>query len=344
MEKIRDIEFLEEILKTPSPSGDTKEVMEIVRKRFEDLGLEINFSNKGAMIVTLRGESDEKQSTFAAHVDTLGLMVKEIKDNGRLKTTLIGGYGYPAVEGEYVTISTIDGKKYTGTCLHEHASCHVYRDSATAERNKDTMEIRIDEVTSSREETENLGINVGDYIYLDSRTEITESGFVKSRHLDDKACVFILYKVAKHLVKNNIKPKHTMNFFISNYEEIGHGACAGLPKETDEFIVVDMAAPGIGQTSSEFACTVCPKDSSGPYDLELKNRLVKLARDNDIEYRIDIYPYYGSDGSAALRSGEDVRVALIGPGVDASHAMERTHMEGIQASIDLCLKYIEDKK
>ncbi|MDO5017715.1 MAG: M42 family metallopeptidase [Lagierella massiliensis] len=343
MNKIKDLDFLEEILNTPSPSGDTEKVMEIVRKKFEDLGLEISFTNKRAMIATLRGETDENQSTFAAHVDTLGLMVKEIKDNGRLKTTLIGGYGYPAVEGEYVTISTIDGKEYTGTCLHEHASVHVYKDASSADRNADTMEIRIDELTNSREETEALGINVGDFIYLDSRTEITNSGFVKSRHLDDKACVFILYEVAKYFVENNIKPKHTMNFFISNYEEIGHGASTGIPENTDEFIVVDMAAPGIGQTSSEQACTICPKDSSGPYDLELKKRFVRIAKDNEIEYRLDIYPYYGSDGSAALRAGADLRVALIGPGVDASHAMERTHIDGIQASIDLCIKYIEDK-
>ncbi len=344
MERLKELDFLEEILNTPSPSGDTEKVMGIVRKRFEDLGLEIKFTNKKAMIATLRGESDENQSTFAAHVDTLGLMVKEIKPSGRLKTTLIGGYGYFAVEGEYVTISTLEGKEYTGTCLHEQTSVHVYKDAKTAPRDSETMEIRIDEETESKEDTEKLGINVGDYIYLDSRTQITDSGFVKSRHLDDKACVYILYMIAKHFVDNNIKPKHTLNFFISNYEEIGHGASTGIPKETDEFIVVDMAAPGTGQSSSEYACTVCAKDSTGPYDLELKRRLVRIAKENNIDCKLDIYPYYGSDGTAALHAGEDLRVALIGPGVDASHAMERTHFKGVQASIDLCIKYIEDKE
>ena len=290
---MENLDFLKEILMTSSPSGDTKVVMEKVRKKFEELGkVEINFTNKGAMVVTLRGETDEKQSTFAAHVDTLGLMVKEIKPNGRLKTFLVGGYAYNSVENEYVTISTMSGKKYTGTCLNDKQSVHVYGpETRSNERNAKTMEIRIDEKVESAEDVKKLGINVGDFIYLDSRTQLTESGFVKSRHLDDKACVYVLYETVRYFVENNITPKHTLNFFISNYEEVGHGACYGIPEET-----------------------------------------------------VDIYPFYSSDGSAALAAGYNLRVALIGPGVDASHAMERTHQEGLQASIDLCIKYIEDKK
>ncbi|OXZ36444.1 M42 family metallopeptidase [Finegoldia magna] len=343
---MENLDFLQEILMTSSPSGDTKVVMEKVRKKFEELGkVEINFTNKGAMVVTLRGETDEKQSTFAAHVDTLGLMVKEIKPNGRLKTFLVGGYAYNSVENEYVTISTMSGKKYTGTCLNDKQSVHVYGpETRSNERNAKTMEIRIDEKVESAEDVEKLGINVGDFIYLDSRTQLTESGFVKSRHLDDKACVYVLYETVRYFVENNITPKHTLNFFISNYEEVGHGACYGIPEETDEFIVVDMAAPGDGQTSSEFKTTICAADSSGPYDLELKERLVRICEENNIHHAVDIYPFYSSDGSAALEAGYNLRVALIGPGVDASHAMERTHQEGLQASIDLCIKYIEDKK
>ena len=203
----------------------------------------------------------------------------------------------------------------------------------------DNMEIRLDEKVSSKEDVEKLGINVG-ILYFDPRVTITPSGFIKSRHLDDKAGVACLLGMAKYLVDNNITPKYTTNLFISNYEEVGHGASAAIPEKTFEFIAIDMAAPGLGQTSDEFSVTICAKDSSGPYDLELRQRLVKLAEENGLNYKIDIYPYYGSDGSAALRAGYDFKVGLIGPGVDASHSYERTHREAIENTIKLGILYL----
>ncbi|NLW22623.1 MAG: M42 family metallopeptidase, partial [Tissierellia bacterium] len=283
----------------------------------------------------------DKEVTLSAHVDTLGGMVKEIKSNGRLKFTQIGGYVWSTVEGEYVQVENSQGKLYSGTVLITKASSHVHgEETKTTERNMDNMEIRLDEKVSSKEDVEKLGINVGDFVFFDPRVTITPSGFIKSRHLDDKAGVACLLGMAKYLVDNNITPKYTTNLFISNYEEVGHGASAAIPEKTFEFIAIDMAAPGLGQTSDEFSVTICAKDSSGPYDLELRQRLVKLAEENGLNYKIDIYPYYGSDGSAALRAGYDFKVGLIGPGVDASHSYERTHREAIENTIKLGILYL----
>jgi len=335
------IEKLVSLLEVPSPTGNTEKAIDFVEKEFNKLNIPSYRTNKGALIATIEGKNKDKEITLSAHVDTLGAMVKEIKTNGRLKLSQIGGYVMDTIEGEYVYIESSQGKIYTGTILTTKASSHVHgKETQEIERNTDNMEIRLDEKVSSKEDVLKLGINVGDFIFFDPRVTVTDSGFIKSRHLDDKAGVACLLGMAKYLVENNIKPKYTTNFFISNYEEVGHGASAGIPEKTFEFIAVDMAAPGEGQTSDEYSVTICAKDSSGPYDLSFRKKLVKFAAENNLNYKIDIYPYYGSDGSAALRAGYDFKVALIGPGVDASHSYERTHKEALENTIKLGILYL----
>ncbi len=335
------IKDLEKLLKISSPTGNTDEAVDFVQEMFKDLGIPTRRTVKGALIGTLEGKNTDKEVTLSAHVDTLGGMVKEIKSNGKLKIDQLGGYSWNTIEGEHVTIETLEGKLYTGTIMTTAASSHVHgSETSSIERKASTMEIRIDEKTSSKEETLKLGINVGDFVSFDPRVVVTESGFIKSRHLDDKAGVIALIGIAKHLVDNKIKPNYTTNFFISTYEEVGHGAATSIPEKTFEFIAIDMAAPGEGQTSDEFSVTICAKDSSGPYDYEIRKRLINLAKEEDINYKVDIYPFYGSDASAALRAGYDFRAGLIGPGVDASHSFERTHKEAIDNTIKLGIAYL----
>ena len=332
---------LEKLLNIASPTGNTENAVAFVEEKFNELDIKTRRTNKGALIATIDGKDSNKEVTLSAHVDTLGGMVKEIKANGKLKISQLGGYVWNTIEGEHVVIETMEEKTYTGTIMTTKASSHVHGEATkTIERNADNMEIRIDERVNSKEDTLKLGINVGDFVSFDPRTVITESGFIKSRHLDDKAGVISILGIAKHLIENDIKPKYTTNFFISTYEEVGHGAATSIPEKTFEFIAVDMAAPGEGQTSDEFSVTICAKDSSGPYDYELRKRLINLAKGEELKYQVDIYPYYGSDGSAALRAGYDFKVGLIGPGVDASHSFERTHIEAIQNTIKLGIAYL----
>lgn len=334
---------LVELLNIPSPSGNTSLAISFVQNELSNLGISTYITNKGALIATILGENDDKHITLSAHVDTLGAMVKEVKSNGRLKLTQIGGYPWNSIEGEYCTIQTSDGKKYSGTIVNTKASIHVHgKESSSIERNENNIEVRIDEKVNSKEDCLKLGINVGDFVYFDTRTVVTESGFIKSRHLDDKAGVVSILGIIKYIVENNLKPKYTINFFISNYEEVGHGSSASIPEKTFEFIAIDMAAPGTGQTSDEFSVTICAKDSTGPYDFELRKKLIDIANKNNINYKIDIYPYYGSDASAALRAGCEFKHGLIGPGVDASHSYERTHLDAIINTIKLGINYLID--
>lgn len=336
------VEHLMQLVRTPSPTGNTGAAIALVETAFAQLGLETERTNKGALVVTLPGCSNTRPRALSGHVDTLGAMVKEIKDSGRLKLTPLGGYLWQTVEGEYCEIETADGKTHTGTVLAHKTAVHTYGQAGLAEskHTQDDIEVRLDAKTTTKDETQQLGIQVGDFVSFDPRAVVTTTGFIKSRHLDDKAGVAIMLATAKALLDANLKPAQTTILYISPYEEVGHGASSGIPESVRELLVVDMGALGDGQNSDEYTVSICAKDSSGPYDLGMRRKLVALCQEHDIPYQVDIYPYYGSDGSAALRAGADLVVGLIGPGVDASHAFERTHKESLLHTARLAAAYL----
>lgn len=334
------IDLLKALVSIPSPTGNTFEVINYVEKFLSELQVDTYRNRKGGLIATLPGTDSSRHRMLTAHVDTLGAMVKEIKPSGRLKIDLIGGFKFNSIEGEYCQIETSSGRKYSGTILMHQTSVHVYKDAGKAERNQENMEIRIDEVVKSAEDVRKLGIEVGDFVSFAPRVEITPSGFIKSRHLDDKASVAILLQLIKHLKTNEVSLPHTTHFLISNNEEIGYGGNSNITPETVEYLAVDMGAMGDGQSTDEYTVSICVKDASGPYHYGLRKHLVKLAEEYNIEYKLDIYPYYGSDASAAIRSGHDIVHGLIGPGIDSSHAFERTHQSSIENTGKLLHHYV----
>ena len=334
-------DFLLRLLNTPSPTGFTEAAVTLVERELSALGVTAERTRKGALRWSVPGQPGGKQVTFSAHVDTLGAMVKAIKPNGRLTLSQLGGYDWTSIEGEYVQIHTQAGRALTGTVVNVKQSIHVWgQELRDLKRDAQSLEVRLDEVTDSAEQTRALGIQVGDFVSFEPRAELTPAGYLKSRHLDNKAAAAVFLAVTQ--VLKSAVPAHTAHFYVSTYEEVGHGAASGIPAGTDELIAVDMAAIGEGQTSSEHHVTLCVKDSSGPYDHALGNRLRAAAARAGIELRTDIYPYYGSDASDAWQAGGDYPAALIGPGVDASHAYERTHTDALTATADLMLAYLEE--
>lgn len=337
------ISLLKEIVSIPSPSGNTNEVITYVEKFLNELNVETKRNRKGGLIATLPGKDENNHRMLTAHVDTLGAIVKEIKPSGRLKIDLIGGFKYNSIEGEYCEIETSSGKKCTGTILMHQTSVHVYKDAGKAERNQENMEIRLDEKVHNADEVRGLGIRVGDFVSFDPRVQTTPAGFIKSRHLDDKASVAILLQLIKQLKTDNTELPYTTHFLISNNEEIGYGGNSNITAETVEYLAVDMGAMGDGQSTDEYTVSICVKDASGPYHYELRKHLVQLAEENGIGYKLDIYPFYGSDASAAIRSGHDIVHGLIGPGIDSSHAFERTHEESIENTAKLLYHYVQSE-
>jgi len=336
--------FLEDLLNTPSPTGFTEQAIQKVETALQEFPfLQVQRTRKGGLLAVWKGARADAPRLLTAHVDTLGAMVKEIKSNGRLRLARIGGFSWNTIEGEGCTVFASKGGTVRGAILLDKASGHVHG-SALSETKRDahSMEVRLDARTASAEETRTLGIEVGDFVAFDPRVEMV-NGFVRSRHLDDKACVANIVAAIRALAQAGRRPAQRTYFYFSNFEEVGHGAAAGLPADTAELLTVDMAAVGQGQTSDEFHATLCVKDSGGPYHHGLSQKLRRLAEEHGIPYKVDIYPYYGSDGEAAWRAGMDVAVALIGPGVDASHNYERTHIEALRATTRWLIAYLLDE-
>jgi len=338
------LKFLVELLNTPSPTGYAHDAVSLTEKAFKKFpALEITQNRKGALVMKWQGVQSNAPRGLSAHVDTLGAMVKEIKTNGRLKLSRIGGFAWNTIEGEGCTVFTRSGKKIRGAILLAKASSHVYGDEVKdSKRDNDTMEVRLDVQVNSIEATQAEGVEVGDFVAFDPRVEINNA-FVRSRHLDDKACVACLLTAVKALHDAGLKPAQTTTMLISNFEEVGHGASTGFPPDLAEMVALDMAAVGEGQTSDEFHTTICVKDSGGPYHHGLSQYLRSLADKHKIDHRVDIYPYYGSDAGSLLRAGGDVAVALIGPGVDASHNYERTHLDALVATTKWIVAYLLDE-
>ncbi len=332
------LEFAVKLLNIPSPSGYTKAAIDFVKSETEALGYASELTKKGNLIITVPGQTRDVLG-LSGHVDTLGAMVKSICSDGHLKFTPIGGPIWPTMDGEYCQVLTRDQKTYSGTFLSTSPATHVFKDSGSKPRDPENMYARIDALVSSKEDTEKLGIRPGDYIFFDPKTVLTETGFIKSRFLDDKISVSILFGLLYHLKHTNTVPRQTLKVIISTYEEVGHGA-SYIPS-VDELIAVDMGCIGDDLSCTEKQVSICCKDSSGPYDYDIVSKLVKLSQDHQIDFATDIYPYYGSDVSAAYRGGNDIKGALIGPGVHASHGMERTHKDALLNTLKLLVQYIK---
>jgi putative aminopeptidase FrvX len=335
------IEFLVKLLNIASPTGFAEPAVAFVEKELSRFSqLQLRRTRKGALVAKWEVDSDLPPVALTAHVDTLGAVVKEIKSNGRLLLSRIGGGEWPTVETEGVWVFASSGGKIRGSVLVDTASGHIFgQDMKKTPREDDHMEVRLDARTRSEKETRDLGIRIGDGVAFDPRVEVT-NGFVRSRHLDDKACVANIVSAIKSLVDAGQAPARTVYFHISNYEEVGHGASSGIPAEVAELVTVDMAVVGPGQESDEFNATLCIKDAGGVYHEGLTRKLRQLAETHAIPYKTDVYRYYGSDGEAFWRAGGDVAVALIGPGIDASHNYERTHLESLVATTNWIMAYL----
>ena len=335
-------DYAQQLLGIDSPTGFTQHAIAWIEEQVQALGYTCYRNAKGNLIVEIEGPADQPVVAVSAHTDTLGLMVRSIKKDGKLAFTRLGGPCLPTLDGEYCRIITRQGKVYTGTILSTAPAVHVYKEASSQERSEETMEVRIDELVRNEEDVRQLGIQAGDIIAIDPKTTITPSGFIKSRFLDDKISAAIFLTLLKALKEENVTLPQKTYFLFSTYEEVGHGA-SWIPGDVTELLAVDMGCIGTDLSCTETDVSICAKDSGGPYDYQMTSRLIELAQAHQLPYAVDIYPFYGSDCGAALKGGNDIRGALIGPGVHASHGMERTHMQGVSAAYTLLAAYLIEK-
>lgn len=333
MEKL--IEELKNVIAIDSPTGFTKAAAVHTADRLREMGYSPEITNKGCVLCCLGGEGDPV--VFSAHLDTLGGMVAEVKGNGRLRLTRIGGMNPNNAECENARVYTRGGKVYEGCFQMNDPSVHVNGEYSKQERNWDNMELVLDEAAFSKADTEKLGIATGDYVCFDPRFRVTETGYIKSRFLDDKLSVAILLDFARRIKEEGLKLRRKVYIYVTVFEEVGHGCASGLPEDARDIISVDMGCVGMGLACREEQVSICVKDSAGPYNYDLTGELIDTAKKLKLDYALDVYPYYGSDADAALSAGYDLRHGLIGAGVYASHGYERSHIKGAENTLKLVI-------
>ncbi len=334
------LDLTEELLSIPSPVGYTHLGIQRIAEELDKFGLHYQYTKKGAILAFVEGENRDYRKMISAHIDTLGAVVRNVKANGRLELTNTGGYAWGSVEGENVLIHTLSGKTYEGTLLPIKASVHTYGDVARElPRIEENMEVRIDEDVKTAEDVLKLGILQGDFVSYETRTKRLSNGYIKSRYLDDKLCIAQVFGYLKYLADSSSKPKTDLYIYFSNFEEIGHGVSL-FPEDLDEFISIDIGLAAADAHGDEKKVNIIAKDSRSPYDFVLRKKLVEAAEQAKIPYTVSVNYRYGSDSTTAILQGFDFKYACIGPSVDASHHYERTHNEGIIATVDLMIAYL----
>jgi putative aminopeptidase FrvX len=334
------VETATSLLAIDSPSGFTDKATDYILNLATDLDFSASRNNLGNVYVTIEGKNNDEAVALSAHIDTLGLMVRSITADGHLMVTPVGSPIFPTLDGEYCKIYTMDDKVYTGTILSLSPAIHVYKDACSRTRDAENMAVRIDEIVHSKDDVAALGISTGDFVCYDPKTTYTESGFFKSRFIDDKGCAALLLTLMKMLKDSGLKPEKKTYLCFVTHEEIGYGGST-FPSDISEALIVDMGCVGEDLACTEEQVSICSKDSVGPYDYNMNKKLVTLAKKHNIDAVTDIYPQYGSDAAAMWRAGYDARAALIGPGVHASHGMERTHMKGFMNTLKLIAAYLD---
>ncbi len=334
------VEAARELLAIDSPTGFTAAAADWVEKAFASLGFAVSRTRKGGVLVDLGGADAENGLMLAAHTDTLGAMVAEIKGSGRLRITNLGGMRAENGETENVRLYTREGKVYEGTLQLVNASTHVNGEYGTTSRSFTTTEVVLDEDVKSGEDVRALGIEVGDMVCFEPRTRVTASGYIKSRFLDDKLSVGILLGFAKFLKDSGAVPARRTYVHVTVFEEVGHGGCSSVPEGVTEAISVDMGCVGEGLQCTERQVSICAKDSGGPYHYDVVGGLIAAAKKEGADYAVDVYPFYGSDVEATLSAGYDLRHGLIGPGVYASHGYERSHIDGVHNTLKVIKGYL----
>ena len=333
------LETMQKLIDTPSPTGYYVKIKPVLEALAGALGYTVSYDNRDTAYIKVEGTDPSKTVCVSSHADTLGFMVRAINGDGTLRIRALGGINYANVEGENVTVHTREGKTFTGMLACSHHSSHAYDDAASMARNENTVHVLLDEQVKSASDVKELGICHGDYVSIDPRFTVTDSGFIKSRFIDDKASVACVFSALKYMAENGVKPKYNTVFAITVYEEIGLGGVY-VPDEISEYLAVDIAILGPDSDGSEQKVSICAKDASLPYDYDFTGRLIEAAKRAECDYAVDLFYRYGSDAGAAIKGGNNLRSALIGMGVYASHGVERTHITGVENTAKLLLAYV----
>ena len=341
MDYVQDV--LIHMLRIPSPTGRTDEVVQYIGEKVRELGMDVTVTRRGLLNAVLPGKRSRPDRAIVVHADTIGCMVTHLKENGRLEVAQLGTHSARFAEGAHVTIFTdTPGLIHTGTVLPLKSSGHNYGDEVDTQGiGWPLVEVRVDEPVEDAEGLRALGMEVGDFVALDANPVVTPNGYIKSRHLDDKAGIAAALGAFKAMTDAKVVPLVGAHLLVTIAEEVGHGATHGLDTDVAEMVAIDNAVVAPRQRSREDCANIAMLDSTGPYDYHLSRKLIALCQDHEVEFRRDTFRHYRSDAASAVEAGLEMRTALVGFGVDSSHGHERTHLSGIRAVAELLALYLQ---
>ena len=333
------LQFFRELINVDSTTGQYEKIQALLCRILDEMGYPYHTLHKGGVIADLGGEGDPLVVT--AHLDDIGLMVRHINKDGTLQVCPVGGlYPFYCVT-ENVRIYTRSGQVITGTICRTPNSIHVTEDELrqTLPDFRTNVCVVVDADVHGEQETRSLGIETGDMVALEPRFTLA-NGYLKSRFIDDKACVSVLLSSMKTIKEQNLPLSRKVYAYFAVYEEIGHGT-TWLPSGTKDILALDIAPTGPDQNSDEHKVSIFAKDSRFPYHYGMTRELQNLAIRENIDHVMDIFtPHYGTDGDASILAGYDIRHAAIGPGTANSHGYERTHIDGLRSTYQLLMAYI----
>ena len=335
------LDCFRQLVDTPSPVGYYPLLNPVLEELAGSFGCEVTYDRRGTPYITLDGEDNSKTVLVGAHADTIGLIVRRVDADGMIRVRQLGGINYGSLEGETVTVHTRDGRRYTGLFACQSHSVHVFEDARTLPRDENTMMVILDEKIASKEDVYAMGIRNGDFVSIEPRCQVTENGYLKSRFIDDKAAIACCFTMLKYLRENGLKPKYRTMLAFPYNEEIGFGGTY-VPEAVSEYVAIDIGLIGPDYEGDEYKVSICVKDKASPYDYDLTTRLVEQAEKAGCDYALDVFFRYGTDGTAALRAGNNVSAAAFGMAVYCSHGMERTHVAGLENTMNLLLAYVLD--
>jgi putative aminopeptidase FrvX len=335
------VQLCKDFIDVPSPVSYYDQIHPFLEEKAKEYGYEVTYDRKRTGYITLEGEDNSKTVCMGAHLDTIGLIVRHIRDDGQLEVRQLGGVNYSSMEGESVTVHTRDGRSYRGMVICKSHSVHVFDDAREIARDENSMRVILHEDVSSKEDVMNLGIDHGDIISVDPHFEYTPAGYVKSRYIDDKAAVAALFILLDYFKENNLKPKYRTLLAFPLYEEIGHGG-AYVPEEVSEYVALDIGLIGPDYHGTEKTVSICAKDNYSPYDRGLTTRIIEQAKKCHLNYVVDVFYRYGTDANAAIRAGNNVYAAAFGMSCLNTHGMERCHIEAIEDTARLAIAYALD--
>ena len=336
------LDLMRRLILTPSPTGLTDAITQLVTVELEQLGIPYELTRRGAIRATLEGARHSPDRAIVGHLDTLGAMVRELKPNGRLSVVPVGTWSARFAEGARVTVFCDGARNLRGTILPLKASGHVY--STEVDRQPagwDHLELRLDARVETLSDLMEAGVHVGDHIAVDAGFEVVESGFVNSRHLDDKAGVATMLAASRALLEEGVGLPVDCHLLFTISEEVGVGASHVLQGDVGELVSVDNGTIAPGQNTCAYGATICMQDMSGPFDWHLSRRLIRICQEHGIVHSRDVFRHYRSDGAAALEAGNDIRTALICFALDSSHGYERTHIDSLDAVGRLLALYMQ---